>query len=200
MSAAPARVLPARNPLAPAPAPAPTARGSLRIVPTRDPVTAKAARAPFVIVVVAMLAAGLLGLLALNTLLAQDAFHLHELQASGKALDEREQALEKEVEALQAPASLASRATALGMVPGGPPAFLRLPDGAVLGQADPQTPEAPVVPPLVSTAKPLPQPAGAVTAAPDPAPDTPAQQPAAGGVTDQTPSVTTDDTATGATR
>jgi hypothetical protein len=190
MSAAPARVLPTRVPVPPVP----KGRGSLRIVPPA--VTGKAARGPFLIVVVAMLAAGLLGLLALNTLLAQDAFRLHELQASGKALDEREQALEKEVEALQAPASLAARATALGMVPGGPPAFLRLPDGSLLGQADPETPEAPVVPPLVSTAKPLPKPAAAAAGtAPDPAADTPAQEPAAGGVRDETPSVTTDDTA-----
>lgn len=195
MSAAPARVLPTR--VTPTPVPR---RGALRIVPPRAAPRRKAARAPFLIVVVAMLAAGLLGLLALNTMLAQDAFHLHELQASGKALDEREQALEKEVEALQAPAGLAARATSLGMVPGGPPAFLRLPDGAVLGQADPDAPEAPVVPPLVSTAKPLPKPAVAATTAPDPAADTPAQEPAAGGVTDETARMTTDDTATGAAR
>ncbi len=188
MSAAPARVLPAATP-----APEPAPRGSLRVVPAPRP--GKASRAPFLVVVVAMLGAGLLGLLALNTMLAQDAFHLHELQASGKTLDEREQALDKEVEALQAPASLASRATSLGMVPGGPPAFLRLPDGAVLGQADPLDPEAPVVPPLVSTAKPLPKPAvvpSAAAAGTKPA-DTPAQEPATGGVTDETPSVTADD-------
>lgn len=113
---------------------------ALRLVPQGRP---RAARAPFAVLVVALLAGGLLGLLGLNTVLAQDAFRLHSLQVEGKQLSAREQVLQREVQDLQAPAALSQQATALGMVPGGPPAFLRLPDGAVLGQPMPAAAPAP---------------------------------------------------------
>jgi len=102
----------------------------LRLVAARR---SSAAKTPFVVVVVLILVTGLLGLLALNTVLAQDAFRLHSLQVSSRVLADREQALQRQVADLQSPQSLAARATRLGMVPGGPPAFLRLPDGKVLG-------------------------------------------------------------------
>ena len=111
----------------------------LSLVPARRPVVARGAlaRTPFVVLVVGLLAAGLLGLLALNTALAQDAFALHTLKEDSRALADREQVLQREVEALRAPEALATRAAALGMVPAGPPAFLRLSDGAVLGASEP---------------------------------------------------------------
>jgi hypothetical protein len=128
----------------------PTARSAARPVTVRSGylrlVTARrssAARAPFVAAVVVILAAGLLGLLLLNTVLAQDAFRLHALQLQGHVLADQEQSLQREVEALQSPQSLAARASAMGMVPGGPRAFLRLSDGKVLGVAVPG--QAPVV-------------------------------------------------------
>ncbi len=86
---------------------------------------------------VALLLAGLLGLLVLNTVLAQDAFRLHALQVEGRALADREQALQRQVSDLQSPHALAARATSLGMVPGGSPTFLRLSDGKVLGRSEP---------------------------------------------------------------
>ncbi|HVM26528.1 MAG TPA: hypothetical protein VM433_02535 [Mycobacteriales bacterium] len=110
----------------------------LRLVPD---VRTGAPRAPFVTLVVLLLAGGLLGLLAVNTVLAQDAFRLHALSAEGKALADREQVLEREVETLRTPRNLAARARALGMVPAGSPAFLRLEDGAVLGAEEPAAPE-----------------------------------------------------------
>ncbi len=116
----------------------------LRLVTQRS----QAARAPFVVMVVVLLIGGLLGLLVLNTVLAQDAFRLHALQADGRVLADREQALQREVSDLQSPHVLAARATALGMVPGGSPTFLRLSDGKVLGRSDPAAvkvaPAAPV--------------------------------------------------------
>jgi hypothetical protein len=114
--------------------------GYLRLVTARR---SRAARAPFVIAVVVILGAGLLGLLLLNTVLAQDAFRLHALQLQGHVLADQEQSLQREVERLQSPQSLATQATRLGMVPGGPRAFLRLSDGKVLGVAVPG--QAPVV-------------------------------------------------------
>ena len=131
----------------------PLRRPSLELVPAGR---SRAGRTPFVAVVVSLLAAGLLGLLVLNTVLAQDAFRLHTLKEQSRALEDVEQALQREVEALRAPQALAARAGALGMVQAGPPAFLRLPDGAVLGAETPaedptQVPElgaarAPVAP------------------------------------------------------
>lgn len=114
-------------------------RPALSLVPARRPRLALGAlaRTPFVTLVVALLAAGLLGLLALNTLLAQDAFRLHTLTQDSRDLQDRAQVLEREVEALQAPEALAVRAGELGMVPAGPPVFLRLPDGKVLGAETP---------------------------------------------------------------
>lgn len=102
----------------------------LRLVAARR---SSAAKTPFVVMVVLILLTGLLGLLALNTVLAQDAFALHSLQVSSRVLADREQALQRQVADLQSPQSLAARATRQGMVPGGWPAFLRLSDGKVLG-------------------------------------------------------------------
>ena len=56
---------------------------SLRLVPKRH---SSAAKMPFVLVVVAILVGGLLGLLLLNTLVAQGSFRLHDLSKSSKAL------------------------------------------------------------------------------------------------------------------
>ncbi len=109
-------------------------RPALAVVPERRVVLG---RAPFVGGVVVMLVAGLLGLLALNTALAKDAFRLHTLTVDGRALEDREQTLAQEVERLRAPQSLAEKAAALGMVQAGPPAFLRLSDGVVLGSPTP---------------------------------------------------------------
>lgn len=96
-----------------------------------------APRAPFVVAVVALLATGLLGLLVLNTVLAKDAFRVHQLQIEARKLADAEQALTREVEAQRASGALASTAAALGMVPAGPPNFLLLPEGTVLGAALP---------------------------------------------------------------
>jgi hypothetical protein len=106
------------------------ARRVLRLVPQRR---SQAAKTPFAVVLVVVLGGGLLGLLLLNTLVAQDSFALHDLAKQSRDLQQREQQLAGQVQALQAPAQLAASATRLGMVPGGPPAFLRLPDGHVLG-------------------------------------------------------------------
>ena len=157
-SGAPARSR-RRPPLALVPPARPAARGPLR-------------RSPFVVVVVALLAAGLLGLLVLNTALAQDAFRLHTLKQESRVLEDREQALRREVEALQAPSVLAERAVELGMVQAGPPAFLRLSDGAVLGSTTPA--EVPVDPEAAAPAAPT----DAAEAPEEVAEEAPADEPA----------------------
>jgi len=144
-------------------APAPVVRPrALRLVPQRR---SSAARAPFAVVVVVLLVGGLLGLLMLNTMVAQGAFRLHDLTVQGKVLDDREEVLSRQVQTLQAPTSLSQRATAFGMVSGGPPMFLRLSDGAVLGTPGAPAAAAPA-PPAPAPAAPATAPAGAPKALP----------------------------------
>lgn len=149
-------------------------RSTLQLVPA--PRTS-APRTRFVALVASLLVTGLIGLLLLNTTLARDAFALYSLSTEARTLAESEQALQREVELLRSPQNLATRATELGMVQAGPPAFLRLSDGAVLGATDPAAapptaakPAPPVVKPAPAT-KPTPavvKPSSATATKPSP--------------------------------
>ena len=133
-------------------------RPRLTVVP---PLHARAPRAPFVILVAALLTAGLGGLLFLHTALAEDSFRLHDLKVRSTELSDREQALEQAVAVAASPQRLAARATALGMVRSENPAFIRTSDGRILGvpKAAELPPAAPKpVPP--AAAKPVKSPAG----------------------------------------
>ena len=133
-------------------APVSRRRALLTVVPAGEPA---APRAPFAFALVALLVSGLIGLLVLNTVLGKDAFKRHALIVEGRQLADQEQALTREVESLRAPSALAEKAAALGMVQAGPPAFLRLPDGAVLGAPVPAA--VPLPPEGESDAEPAPQ-------------------------------------------
>jgi hypothetical protein len=89
----------------------------------------------FATMCVLVLAGGLMAVLALNTALAQGSFELHDLQARSGELADAQEALSQAVDAERAPAEVARRARALGMVPADSPAFLRLSDGTILGVA-----------------------------------------------------------------
>jgi cell division protein FtsB len=93
---------------------------------------ARAARTPFVLLVVLLLGGGLIGLLVLNSALSEGSFRLDDLQRDTKSLTDEEQALQRDVDTYSAPDALQRRARELGMVPGGDPAFLN-PDGSVKG-------------------------------------------------------------------
>jgi hypothetical protein len=111
----------------------PLRRPRLRAVPRA---VGRPARTPFVVLVLLVLAAGLVGLLLLNTSLQQGSFHLAELERSTAELRDRQQALAREVAVLEAPGGLARRAASLGMVPDTSPAYLRLADGSVSGDLE----------------------------------------------------------------
>ncbi|MFE9770227.1 septum formation initiator family protein [Streptomyces sp. NPDC005931] len=132
--------------------------------------SARAARTPFVVLVVALLGGGLIGLLVLNSALSEGAFRLDDLQRDTKNLTDEEQALQRDIDAHSAPDALERRARDLGMVPGGDPAFLG-PDGSVKGVPGPApaggTPQA-VAPEALATAT-VPPPSPATTPAPTPA-------------------------------
>jgi len=112
------------------PAPATRPEPKLRVVygaPFRPP------RMPFVIFVVSLLAAGLVGLLLLNTELQGGTFQVTELNKQAGQLRDQQEQLEKQVRTLESPQNVADRALRMGMVPNPNPVFLRLSDGKVLG-------------------------------------------------------------------
>ncbi|TXS08494.1 FtsB family cell division protein [Streptomyces sp. wa22] len=87
-----------------------------------------AARTPFVLLVVLLLAGGLISLLLLNSALNEGSFRLSKLKRETTELTDEQQALQRDVDSYSEPDALERRARELGMVPGGSPAFLN-PDG-----------------------------------------------------------------------
>jgi hypothetical protein len=92
----------------------------------------RAARTPFVLLIVVLLSGGLLTLLMLNSSLNEGSFELSKIKKQTTDLTDEEQALQREVSGYEDPSALERRARGLGMVPGGDPAFLS-PDGTVRG-------------------------------------------------------------------
>ncbi|MFF0214727.1 hypothetical protein [Streptomyces vinaceus] len=113
----------------------------------------QAARTPFVLLVVALLAGGLISLLLLNSALNQGSFQLSKLKKETTALTDEEQALQRDVDGYSAPDALQRRAHELGLVPGGSPVFIG-PDGKVTGTAavaePPPPPPSPSAPPAAA--------------------------------------------------
>jgi hypothetical protein len=107
-----------------------------------------ARRTPFVLLVMALLAAGLITSLWLSTAAAGDSYRLDSARREARDLTERAEQLRQDVAAMQTAPQLAQRARDLGMVPVGEPARLvRQPDGTVVvvGKPAPATGPAPVV-------------------------------------------------------
>jgi len=112
---------------------------ALRLV---GPVSSRARKAPFVVVVLVVVGIGLVGLILVSTVLQAQSFEVAKLNQEAAALESRHQALNREVHQLQSPSSIASRALRLGMVPNANPVFLRMSDGKVVGKAKPALPRS----------------------------------------------------------
>jgi hypothetical protein len=69
---------------------------------------------------------GFLVLLGINTLLAQDAFTLSNLKVEAKQVADQRDAINRSIDAFEAPENLAAAAAALGMRPSESPVFLNL--------------------------------------------------------------------------
>ncbi len=121
---------------APRPVVTPEVEPRPRLKVVRAPVHART-RAPFVILCMAILASALLGALVLNTSMAQGEYERYALQTRLAQSAQAQQQMRSQLEAASAPAQLAASATALGMVPTASGAYLRLADGAVLGNPVP---------------------------------------------------------------
>jgi hypothetical protein len=113
-------------------------KARLTLVPSRR---APAPRAPFAVLVFAILGAGVVGLLMFNTHMQQASFYATRLQQRADDLTARQQKLDMELERLRAPQRLAEAGKALGMVAPGVPAFVQLSDGTVVGTPTPASPD-----------------------------------------------------------
>jgi hypothetical protein len=102
-----------------------TAEVALKLVP--EPSVGKQADRRFFAVFVSIVGVlGLLLLLLINTLLAQDAFKLSELKAEAKLVSDQREAIAREIDAISSPEALAQKAAELGMKPSKVPNFLDL--------------------------------------------------------------------------
>jgi hypothetical protein len=119
----------------------PIASPRLRVAP---PAPINAPRAPFIALVVAVVVAGVLGILLINTKTAENSFRIDTLQKQQAKLDSQQQDLENEIAANNSPGSLDAAARRLGLVKAENPAYIRLPDGKVFGVPKPGSGEVAV--------------------------------------------------------
>lgn len=108
-------------------------RARLQVVPDRVP----APKLPFVVLVSMILVGGVVGLLVFNTSMQQSAFQEQKLQAEATGLAAHEEALDGQLQKMEDPHAIASRAQRLGMVIPQTPAMLRVTDGKLQGEATP---------------------------------------------------------------
>lgn len=91
-------------------------------------------RAPFAVLVVALLVGGMVGLLLLNTQLQNQAFAVRDAQRAANELGYRVSDLESQVTRAQSPINLGREASELGMVPNPYAVFIDLETGQVVGE------------------------------------------------------------------
>jgi len=107
-----------------------TSQVALKLVP--DLSDGKQADRKFFAIFVSVIGGiGLMLLLLINTLLAQDAFELTNLKLEAKLVSDEREAIARQIDKISSPEALAKSATALGMKPSENPTFLSL-DKAVL--------------------------------------------------------------------
>ncbi|WBC17067.1 hypothetical protein O7600_09645 [Micromonospora sp. WMMA1998] len=106
----------------------------LRVAP---PPPIRVPRAPFVALILVLVVGGVLGILAINTKINENAFRLEKLQQQQAKLDVDEQQLNKEIAEQKDPGNLTANARKLGLVESEDPAYIRLPDGKTIGVPHP---------------------------------------------------------------
>jgi hypothetical protein len=129
----------------------------LRVAP---PAPISAPRAPFIAVVIALVVAGVFGILLINTRTNENAFEISKLQDQQTNLNNQQQDLENQIAAYESTGNLDAAARRLGLVKAGTPAYIRLPDGKIIG-----VPKPGQGPPAVTAQDPA---TSAKAAAPDP--------------------------------
>jgi cell division protein FtsL len=132
----------ARSANTPHPRPSLDARGRLVAVAGAHRVP----RLPFLLLTLALMVAGVLGLVALNVNVNQQAFTIARLQRDTRAAETRYTSLQAEVDRLKAPARIAAAARARGMVPSGRPRVTAWPRSRARGTASPGAATSPAAP------------------------------------------------------
>jgi hypothetical protein len=102
-----------------------TSQVALKLVPNVSD-EKQANRKFFAIFITIVGGIGLILLLLINTLLAQDAFELTNLKLEAKLVSDEREAIARQIDKLSSPEALANSATALGMKPSENPTFLSL--------------------------------------------------------------------------
>lgn len=92
-------------------------------------------RVPFLVFMSALLGAGMVGVLLLNTTLQNQAFTIRALQKQATDLGYQQAMLQAQIDRANSPQELGIRAAALGMAPNPHAAYLRLEDGRLSGSA-----------------------------------------------------------------
>jgi hypothetical protein len=128
--------LPAQSFSAPRRVADPSRQRPLRPAPDPGRVRGKP-RLAYAIIAVGSVAAIVVAQLLLSIALAQGAYEIDAYQLQQADLAREEQKLAEDLDRLESPQYLAMNAEALGMVPNSDPVYLRLSDGAVLGEPTP---------------------------------------------------------------
>lgn len=119
-------------------------RARLRVVPaTRG----RAPKVPFVMLVSALLLAGVVGLLLFNTTMQQNSFAAADLQTHADELRSQEQALQAEIDELNDPQRIGEAANRLGMVMPVCPRFLYTATDTVTAACDEPATRLAIAPP-----------------------------------------------------
>ncbi|WP_448809820.1 hypothetical protein [Agromyces bauzanensis] len=146
MTAVPAQTVPAPR-RAPRPAP------QRRLRPAPEPRTERGGpRVAYAVISVAAVAVIVVVQLLLSIALAQGAYEIDGFQLRQAELAREQQQLSEDLDRLESPQYLAMNAEALGMVPNTAPVYLRLSDGAVLGEPTAASAGAAASGPLVPNA------------------------------------------------
>ena len=103
---------------------------ALRLVPKID-TDKRADQKVFMLFLTGIGVMGLVSLLFVNTLLAQDAFKLSKLQLEARLLTDQREAYIRQLDRISSPMSLAAAATEMGMKPSANPQFLNLDEALV---------------------------------------------------------------------
>jgi cell division protein FtsB len=117
-------------------------RGAPRSQPRRGlrlvaPVANRARHTPFVVVLLAIIGSGLVGLILISTAMQAQTFELAKLTAQTRELETQQEALQRAVSELESPENLGPLAVTHGMVPSQTPVYLQLSDGTVKGSPKP---------------------------------------------------------------
>lgn len=152
------------------------ARPELRLVagegqarPKRPVPAVSRRRAPFVLLVLALLVGTTLGLLVLNTAIAVDSLKATALRSANAQRSQEIQRLQRAVITAGSPEQVAADATRAGMVPAGQPGFLVLgPDGRSTLRGTPQPAPRPAPRPAVAPPSASETPKAATTSAAPP--------------------------------